>query len=191
MWLFQWAKSTSKKNRFAIPIRNFGKVTDTLYRGALPDAEGYRALAEKLGVVRVVSGIERESQEDRKTALGAGIKEWRYIPLSDRDAPPANRVAEWLDYVRTAEKKGAIYTHCRGGRHRTGVMVGVFRVTDCGWTKEQAYEEMLRYGWYRALGHKALIEWFFEEFDPEDYRLDNMKNRPRMNADATDSHRLS
>jgi Tyrosine phosphatase family len=170
MWIFQWAKSTSTKNRFDIPIRNFGKVTDLLYRGALPDTAGYRALIEKLGVLRVVSGIERESQEDRKTALDAGIKEWRYIPFSDKDTPSASRVAEWLEYVRTAKKKGAIYTHCRGGRHRTGVLVGVFRVTDCGWTKEQAYEEMNRYGWYRALGHGPLIEWFFEEFNPDDYR---------------------
>jgi hypothetical protein len=52
------------------------------------------------------------------------------------------------------------------------VLVGVLRVTDFGWTKEQAYDEMRRYGWYKALGHKPLVEWFFEEFNPDDYRIE-------------------
>jgi tyrosine-protein phosphatase SIW14 len=169
VWLIQWASSLSKSNEFGIPIRNFGKVVDTIYRGALPDTEGYRALTKKLGVFRVCSIIEHESREDRKRALDAGIKEWRYIPFSDTDAPLPNRVREWLDYIRTSKKKGPIFTHCRGGRHRTGVLVGVFRVTDCGWTKDQAFEEMNKYGWYEALGHKPLKDWFFDEFDPKDY----------------------
>jgi hypothetical protein len=42
-------------------------------------------------------------------------------------------------------------------------------VTDCGWTMEQAIKEMVRYGWYDALGHKPLREWFLREFDPKDY----------------------
>jgi protein tyrosine phosphatase len=169
VWLIQWSTSRSKHNEFKIPIRNFGKVTDTIYRGALPHTEGYCALREKLQVLRVCSVIERESQADRKCALDAGIKEWRYIPFSDTEAPPPNRVKEWLDYIRTSEKKGSVFTHCRGGRHRTGVLVGVYRVTDCGWTKPQAFEEMKRYGWYAALGHKPLLDWFFNEFNPQDY----------------------
>jgi protein-tyrosine phosphatase len=173
VWVIQWAKSLTENNEFDIPIRNFGKVVDTVYRGALPDAEGYRALTEKLGVYRVCSIIEQESQEDRKCALNAGIKEWRCIPFSDKDAPPANRVGEWLDYIRTSKKKGSIFTHCRGGRHRTGTLVAVYRVTDCGWTKEQAFEEMKKYGWYSALGHKPLKDWFFEEFDPKDYQKES------------------
>ncbi|HKY05883.1 MAG TPA: protein-tyrosine phosphatase family protein [Blastocatellia bacterium] len=173
VWVIQWAKSRSRSNEFDVPIPNFAKVTDKLFRGALPDFDGYRALAEKLDVYRVCSMIEHESQDDRKLALSAGIKEWRYIPFSDRDAPEPKSVKEWLDYVRSAKKKGAIFTHCRGGRHRTGTLVAVFRVVDCGWTKERAFEEMLRYGWYGALGHEPLLEWFFDEFDPKDYSVDS------------------
>lgn len=170
--LFQWLKSTSKNNRFDVPIRNFGKVAENLYRGALPDTEGYRALKDKLAVVRVCSMIEHETHQDSRRAIDAGMKEWKHIPFSDRDAPEAKRVKQWLDYIRTCEDGGAIYAHCRGGRHRTGVLVGVLRVTDFGWTKEQAYDEMRRYGWYKALGHKPLIEWFVEEFNPDDYRIE-------------------
>lgn len=151
-------------------MRNFGKVVDTIYRGALPDERGYRALIQRLGVMRVCSLIEHERREDKARALGAGIVEWRSLPFSDTEAPPAERVREWLDLMRTAQRNGPIFTHCRGGRHRTGVLVGVFRVADCGWTKEQAYKEMLTYGWYSARGHGPLLAWFFDSFAPEDFR---------------------
>lgn len=172
MWLVQWFKSRSERNIFGIPIPNFGKVSDTIYRGALPDEEGYRALVEQLGVERVCSIIEHEREEDRARALGAGVMEWHHIPFSDRDAPAPERVREWLAYIRTSTTVGPIFTHCRGGRHRTGMLVGVYRVTDCGWTKEEAYVEMKTYGWYKALGHQPLINWFFHDFNPRDYEED-------------------
>lgn len=169
VWLIQWAKSRSTRNEFGVPIPNFARVTDRLYRGALPDAGGYRALRDKLKVTRVCSIIEHERSEDMKRALGSGIEEWKHIPFSDRDAPAADKVREWLDYIRTSETVGSIFTHCRGGRHRTGMLIGVYRVTDEGWTKEQAVSEMQRYGWYSALGHQPLLDWFLHEFNPKDY----------------------
>jgi hypothetical protein len=150
-------------------VRNFGKVTDALYRGALPGPEGYRALSSGLGVRRVCCLMENATDVDRRVALDAGVEEWRLIPFSDRDAPRPESVREWLAHVRTVETEGALFTHCRGGRHRTGVLVAALRVTDCGWTREQALQEMLRYGWYGALGHRPLLEWFLKEFDPKDY----------------------
>jgi hypothetical protein len=169
MWLVQWLKSTSARNDFGVPVRNFGKVTDALYRGALPGPDGYRSLAARLGVRRVCCMMEQATDEDGRIALDAGIEEWRLIPFSDRDAPTPERVRAWLAHVRTSETGGAIFTHCRGGRHRTGVLIAVLRVTDCGWTREQALKEMLSYGWYGALGHRPLLEWFLKEFDPKDY----------------------
>lgn len=169
MWLAQWAKSRSKSNEFGVPIRNFAKVADSLYRGALPDSAGYRALVEKLGVRRVCSIIEHEVIEDRQRAVEAGIEDWLHIPFSDRDAPTEERVKEWLAYIRSSDTGGTVFTHCRGGRHRTGTLVGVYRVTDCGWTKQRAFDEMMTFGWYSALGHAPLLEWFFDAFDPKDY----------------------
>lgn len=169
MWLWHWARSRSKRNELGIPIRNFGKVTDAIYRGALPDERGYRALARTLGVRRVCSVIEHERRADRERALASGMEEWRSIPFSDRDAPEPGPVKEWLNLMRSADKARPIFTHCRGGRHRTGILVGVYRVTDCGWTKERALHELMKYGWYAARGHGPLLEWFMRVFDPADY----------------------
>ena len=101
MWLIQWAKSVSERNEFKIPIRNFGRVDELIYRGALPDTKGYRALIDRLGVRRVCSVIEHERLQDKECALDAGIHEWRSIPFSDRDAPPVEGVKQWLDYIRS------------------------------------------------------------------------------------------
>ncbi len=169
VWLIQWLKSRSKRNGYGVAIPNFARVTETLYRGALPDAEGYRTLSDTLGVRRVCSLIERERSEDMKHALANGIEEWKHIPLSDRAAPAPDKVRAWLDFIRTAKTNGAIFTHCRGGRHRTGMLCAVYRVTDNGWTKEQAANEMLRFGWYGAMGHEPLLDWFLNEFDPQNY----------------------
>jgi hypothetical protein len=170
VWLVQWAKSRSMENEFGVPVRNFGKVSDGLYRGALPSAEGYRALVEKLAVVRVCSLIEHDVEKDRRLALRSGIEEWLHLPFSDRAAPTHASVRRWLDYIRTATHGAPVFTHCRGGRHRTGTLVAVLRVTDYGWNKEQAVKEMLRYGWYDAQGHRPLLDWFLHEFDPKDYQ---------------------
>ncbi len=114
--------------------------------------------------------IERERSEDMQRALSAGIEEWKHIPFSDTAAPAADKVKEWLDFMRTSDTGGgAIFTHCRGGRHRTGMLIGVYRVVDCGWTKEQAFNEMMRFGWYSALGHQPLLDWFFNEFDQKEF----------------------
>jgi hypothetical protein len=59
-----------------------------------------------------------------------------------------------------------------GGRHRTGVLIAALRVADQGWTKEQAFREMVRYGWYDARGHRPLREWFFQDFDPAAFAPD-------------------
>ena len=170
MWLVQWANSRSERNEFGIPVKNFGKVTDTIFRGALPDAEGYRAMVDKLACVRVCSMIEHDVERDRQLALSSGIEEWLHVPLSDRDKPSPASVRRWLDFMRTAQRGAPIFTHCRGGRHRTGTLVAVYRVTDCGWNREQALNEMMTYGWYDALGHRPLRDWFLREFDPNDYR---------------------
>ncbi len=169
VWIFQWAKTTTYRNEFGVPIRNFARVTDSLYRGAFPQAEGYRALASKLNVRRVCSLTDRVGADEQRRAFDAGMTEWFHVPFGDREPPPPRRIKEWLKFVRTAETEGAVYTHCMGGRHRTGVCIGVFRVCDCGWTKQQAVREMLKYGWYDARGHRPLIDWFLNDFDPKDY----------------------
>ena len=168
-WLIQWAKSASERNAYGVPVRNLGKVTEAVWRGALPRREGYEGLARVLGVRRVFSLTDRVAKGEKQRALDAGMRDWQHIPFSDREPPEPALVLDWLNYMRTATAQDPVYTHCMGGRHRTGVLIGVLRVTDGGWTKEQALKEMMHYGYYDALGHGSLRRWFLHDFDPKDY----------------------
>lgn len=169
MWLVQWLNSRSLGNEFGVPVRNFAKVDDRLYRGALPDEAGYRAMHENVGIQTVINLVPGDREVDRKLALAAGIEHWDHIPFSDRHMPEDDLVREWLGRVRESQYP-PIYMHCRGGRHRTGTLIAVYRCVVYSWSKEKAFEEMMQYGWYDALGHAPLRIWFFEHFNPDEYR---------------------
>jgi protein tyrosine/serine phosphatase len=38
-----------------------------------------------------------------------------------------------------------VYVHCKGGGHRSGQTTAIFRITNDGWTSDQAYKEMKNY----------------------------------------------
>jgi protein tyrosine/serine phosphatase len=180
-WFINYLKTSSKKNSYGIPIANFGKVNDNLYRGALPDREGYRALA-KFGINTIVNLIDKEPYYQMGVALGEGIKDIIHIPMSDSERPTPDQIKKWL-LVVSDRKWGKIYVHCHGGRHRTGVLVAVYRVAKEYWYKWDAWNEAKRkFGYYDKppiLGkdHSEISRWFWEDFEPDDWRsslsLDN------------------
>ena len=51
-----------------------------------------------------------------------------------------------------------VFVHCQGGRHRTGVMTAVYRMTRDGWNPEQAYQEMKQYNFEGFPGHPVFKE---------------------------------
>ena len=62
--------------------------------------------------------------------------------------PSKAATGEQTDYFLSLVKDPAnwpVYVHCKGGRHRTGALTAVYRITHDGWTAEQAFEEMEKY----------------------------------------------
>lgn len=154
MWLVQYLKSMGA---------NFGKVTDRLYRGALP--KDYAKL-KKLGVTLVINLIDGDQSAEQVKARGAGL-EWQHIPMSDKETPDAAAVERCL--AAMSDETKVVFISCIGGRHRTGIMVAAYRVIYCAFTKEEAWKEAKKFGYYSARGHKPLKEWFFNEFKAADY----------------------
>ena len=66
------------------------------------------------------------------------------IPMTTHRVPTAAQVAEFLAIV---DNKNAqpVYVHCAGGRHRTGVMTAIYRMTHDNWSASQAFAEMKQY----------------------------------------------
>ena len=136
------AQLDPKAIQSSVDIFNFGRVHDTYYRGALPDGDDVAALA-RLGVKTVID-LQKDGDEDEAGLVErAGMKYVR-IPMTTRVAPTADQLAQFLSLVNDPASQ-PVYVHCKEGRHRTGVMTAVYRMTAHGWTADQAFKEMKDY----------------------------------------------
>ena len=66
------------------------------------------------------------------------------IPMTTHKPPTTANVEEFLRIVHDPASQ-PVYVHCVGGRHRTGVMTAIYRMTDESWTAERAFSEMKQY----------------------------------------------
>jgi len=129
-------------NLAKISIDNFGSVNTTYYRGAQPTGRDYADLAS-LGIKLIIDLQADGSPDERQLVEAAGMKFSR-IPMTTQMAPTSEQLALFLKLVNDPGNQ-PVYVHCAGGRHRTGVMTAVYRMTHDGWTANQAFEEMKVY----------------------------------------------
>jgi tyrosine-protein phosphatase SIW14 len=146
----------------AIRIDNFGVVNDNYYRGAQPRGDDYRDLAA-LGV-KTVLDLTREGRDDEQALVEAAGMKFHRIPLTTTDRPSDAAIAEFLSIVNDPANQ-PVYVHCQGGRHRTGTMTAVYRMTQDHWTAAQAYDEMKQYRFEGFPGHPELKN-FVMHFTP-------------------------
>ena len=126
----------------AIHIDNFGQVNDHYYRGARPEGNDFHALAT-LGVKTLIDLAEEGDRAEEANAKAAGMHFVR-IPMSTRKAPSAETIAQFLALVNDPANQ-PVYVHCIGGRHRTGVMTAIYRMTVDGWNASRAWSEVKQY----------------------------------------------
>lgn len=126
-----------------IHIDNFGRVSDNYFRGGQPGGQDYATLAAA-GIRAIINLTSDDAQaNERSSAEAAGIKYFQ-IPMTTHQAPTAAQIAQFLAIVNDKADQ-PVYVHCVGGRHRTGVMTAIYRMTDDGWSASQAFAEMKKY----------------------------------------------
>jgi protein tyrosine/serine phosphatase len=143
-----------------IHIDNFGRVNDIYYRGAQPDARGFAELAA-LGV-RTVIDLTSNKPDEQFIVERAGMKFYR-IPLTTSAWPSDGAVSLFLKLV-TDPAAQPVFVHCQGGRHRTGVMTAVYRMTHDHWTAYKAVAEMGQYRFDRFPTHPKLKAFVFDYY---------------------------
>jgi protein tyrosine/serine phosphatase len=127
---------------YSVRIDNFAKVNDDYYRGGQP-LDGHYADLAALGVETVINLTSGEDvRDDEKTMVEKYGMRYLHIPMTTRKAPTEAQIALFMSAV---DAEGAVYVHCVGGRHRTGVMTAIYRMTRDGLTGEQAFKEMKQY----------------------------------------------
>ncbi len=145
----------------AVDIDNFARVNATYFRGAQPDGDDYAALAS-LGVKTVINLIGDEDLDaaEQRAVESRGMR-YVHIPMTTHEPPTAEQQQLFLSIVNAAEHQ-PVYVHCVGGRHRTGVMTAVYRMTNDGLTGKQAFTEMKRFKYGLDFLHPEFKQFVYE-----------------------------
>lgn len=130
-------------------LPNFHEVHPYLYRSGEPTEAGFRKLPEhNIKTVIDLRAPTDRTRAEKKWAEDLGIK---YINMPMSSEPPTEKqVTTFLDEVKAAKNdkdKGAVLVHCAHGSDRTGCLVGIWRVTQDGYSYPEAYKEMRHY-WF-------------------------------------------
>ena len=126
-----------------IRIDNFGRVNEHYYRGAQPKGHDYADLAA-LGIKTLIDLTSDDATADEKVMAERSGLRYVQIPMTTHVAPTSAVIAQFLKLANDNANQ-PVYVHCVGGRHRTGVMTAVYRMTQDGWSADQAFKEMKQY----------------------------------------------
>jgi protein tyrosine/serine phosphatase len=142
----------------AIRIGNFGKVDDNYFRGSQPKGSDYRDLAA-LGVKTVID-LQADGPSNEASFVKAAGMNFVRIGMTTTKAPTDAQIAQFFEIV-TNPANQPVYVHCAGGRHRTGTMTALYRMTFDGWTAAQAYNEMKQYRFEGFPDHPVLRNYVY------------------------------
>lgn len=120
-------------------LNNFGIVEYTrLYRGAQPDQKGFDDLWQ-LGVREVMT---LNGQDDTKLGWHGLV-----LPRTMNGFESVEAVESIVGDLRRSLKIGrTVFVHCTYGRDRTGLIIGAYRIIECGWNYSKMDEERFLYG---------------------------------------------
>jgi protein tyrosine/serine phosphatase len=129
-------------NLSRISIGNFGQINANYYRGEQPEGRDYADLAA-IGIKTVID-LQADGDSDEQRIVEAhGMKFYRF-PMTTHVPPTSQQITKFLEIVNDPAQQ-PVYVHCKGGKHRTGVMTAVYRMEQDSWNAERAFSEMKRY----------------------------------------------
>jgi protein tyrosine/serine phosphatase len=146
-------------------LMNFQKVEDGIYRGGQPTSKDSWAYLKSLGIKTVIKlDLAAEGSDEEAGTLDMAVVDASGPPSNASDflkAPKPEKIKLALDKLKNKSLR-PVYVHCLHGEDRTGLIVGLYRVLNNGYTKEQAFKEMLDNGFHTSL-HGLNEVW--EKFD--------------------------
>jgi uncharacterized protein (TIGR01244 family) len=153
------SRSAAAADTSRIRIENFGRINERYYRGAQPRGRDYADLAA-LGVKTVINLTSDDRDESEQGLVERAGMKYVHIPMTTHEPPTEANLATFFGVVDDVESN-PVYVHCVGGRHRTGVMTAVYRMTRHGWDAQQAFREMKRFDFGADFLHREFKDFVF------------------------------
>ena len=154
--------ATTAKNWTTIEIKNFGRIDEQYFRGAQPQGHDYEDLSG-LGIKTVITLTSTDTDPNEKVMVEKAGMKYCEIPMDSHTPPADSQVAEFLRLVNDPVNR-PVYVHCVAGKHRTGVMTAIYRMSKHRWTADQAYKEMQKYQFGPALFHLKLKRFVYDYY---------------------------
>lgn len=152
-------------------------VSPQIVRGGQPDEEGLRLL-KQAGVNTIVNlrhhvgrsgpaaggffkrrGDDDEIDEEQELCEKLGLR-FVNISMDGVSKPPAADIERFVSFF-SEDGHCPLFVHCLYGKERTSLMVAAYRIAIEGWAADQAYQEMIRFGFdpLRTTLSDALFEF--------------------------------
>jgi len=129
----QWAAPIDKPG-----LPNLHKVSDALFRGAQPTAEGMKQL-QAMGIKTIAALTIANA--DGKLVESTGL---RVVHISCKPWHAEDECVVQFLALAADKDNQPVYVHCQHGSDRTGLMVAMYRIAIQGWSKDEAIAEMTR-----------------------------------------------
>lgn len=140
-------------------IARFVQVAPSIYRGGQPSEASDYVKLRSMGVATVLN--LRTTDEEialERSRVGTAGMDFVHVPMvpflypSDEDVATALRVL-------TDPARQPVFVHCREGKDRTGLIVGLYRVYFENWSRHRAWDEMRAIGFNELLVGLSLYFW--------------------------------
>ncbi len=141
-----WANPSDANTLAEHSIPRFFEVDRFLYRGGQPSLEDLLYL-QKSGIRTVInmiadpiSAITDEGEQVERLGM-----KYLSFPIHEFKGPSEETLQAIYAEMRRPSNQ-PVFIHCKKGKDRTGMMVGLYRVHEHGWAPEVAYAEMQEFG---------------------------------------------
>lgn len=138
-------------------MKNFAQVDAHLWRSARPEPADYPAVRAQFASVVSLESPEEDQKEAEVLAptlvFPHSITPWDIYASGISQA----ELAAILDTIISS--KGPLLVHCKHGQDRTGLVVAAYRVSVCGWSKDDAMTEALKFGYRSYLNFGLNRTW--------------------------------
>ena len=146
----------------AFTITNFHVITPGILRGGQPTKEGLTTLKEYFDIKTLLDLRDGKSivEWEKRTAEQLGIN-FISIPMDAGKEQSVEKIEQILNII-TDKSRQPIYVHCHAGKDRTGLIFAAYRIKYDHWGIEDAYKEMLGYGFDEAYYqvNRSLRKWY-------------------------------
>lgn len=150
-----------------VPIRNFGRINGSIYRGEQPhDFKTWQWLIAVPKISAVISFRENKDDLEQIENMPA-IKMYRRIAVPDHGTPTMMQALDFTGLIQEFTNDGLVtYIHCKHGHGRTSIFSVIAKIA-LGWNADDALrdEEERFHVAYNHPVQKTWLDRFVQDAD--------------------------